>query len=148
MIDEPGVHPGRVVCQSGKYPPGKEYRQRSTLRTDGTVKLCRETVPARLSGAPGRCGVNCGCLEGIPELWANEAVIVGRYRCTLLRGHVICTITRSGAGFSLNRSTAIRVSQQPPARAAALSLPARTSAHGRHPGIRPPTGWLDGSSPD
>jgi hypothetical protein len=109
VADQPGVRPGRVVCQSVHVEGKRLFRQRTALRTDGSVRLCQERIALRRSGAPGRCGVVCGCTEGFMRLQYGEGVIVGRYRCDALRAGLRCTVAATGHGFTMTPTATVRL---------------------------------------
>jgi len=67
-------------------------------------------VICRDSGNRNRCNLGNSGEDVVPTLEYGQDVVVGRFRCESLRTGVRCTLTRTGQGFLINKSQAVRVS--------------------------------------
>ena len=102
MSDDPGAHGPHaveVLCEGFASHPARYAK--AILRGNGAISFCRTR---RASG----CNLLCGCEENTPTLAFGKQVDVGRFRCESLRTGVRCTIIRTGSGFLINKSRAVR----------------------------------------
>jgi hypothetical protein len=90
-----GVH-----CQSTRLKPF--FGQVAELDATGLVTVC---VQRRLTGS---CPFgNAG--ERTPTLSYGKRIIIGRFTCQTLHAGVKCTLTASGKGFLMSRSSVVAV---------------------------------------
>ena len=99
-LSDPGPYAG-VRCQSVKTPAalpadGDAQRQRARLDLPGRGNP-QPLQPRQLGRGRG------------PDARVRQQVDVGRFRCASLRTGVKCTLIKTGQGFLISRSQAVRV---------------------------------------
>jgi hypothetical protein len=93
MTDSPTAHV--VDCTAFKPPHAVD------MNGNGRFKACH--------GIGQHC-INCGCSPpDARPLKYGQHVDVGRFRCESLHAGVRCTVTKTGKGFLLTRTTTVRV---------------------------------------
>ncbi len=106
MDDAPSVNLVEVNCQSIGFlnvtSTTPNHIQTATLAANGRVQLCAE------QNGSDRCDIgNEG--ENTPTYNVGKQVTVGPFRCRVLDKGVMCTVIKSGKGFLINRTRAIRI---------------------------------------
>jgi hypothetical protein len=102
MSDDPsihGPHAVEVLCEGFGTHPARYTK--AILRGNGGISFCR-------TRSPSGCKLLCGCEENTPTLAYGKQVDVGRFRCESLRAALRCTVIRTGQGFLINKSRALR----------------------------------------
>jgi hypothetical protein len=104
--DDPSVNLVEVNCQSMSFvsmtSTTPNHIETATLAANGRVQLC-----AGQNGSD-RCDIGNEGLN-IPTFKVGRRVTVGPFRCQVLDTGVKCTVTKSGKGFLINRTRAIRI---------------------------------------
>jgi hypothetical protein len=87
------VYHNGATCVTGN----SRHSQQADLYPSGRVKTCRVHRPTKSCA-----GSYCGCDENIPQIHANEEVVVGRYTCQV-RKHSVKCFNEAGQGFVINQ---------------------------------------------
>ncbi len=106
MDDDPSVNLVEVNCQSTGFSSvtstTPNHIQTATLTANGRVQLCAEQ-----NGSDG-CDIgNEG--ENTPTYNVGKQVTDGPFRCQVRATGVKCTVIKTGKGFVINRTKAIRI---------------------------------------
>jgi hypothetical protein len=81
---------GTVVC----YTETRSFEQKATLSVSGEVQVCARHVHAFADDCElGNAG------EGTPTFKAGKRIVLGAFRCQVVRYGVSCTVIATGKGF-------------------------------------------------
>ena len=89
----------QTLCES--YSRSREAK--TTLSASGRVSVCIGHNPTKDTCNLGNAG------ENAPTLGYGRRVAVGRFRCSVLRRGVKCTVAASGKGFLFNPKGTVAV---------------------------------------